>query len=38
MDASQWYLLGGFFLAVGGAVLLVTQVLLHRWRKRMDWR
>ena len=32
MSAQQWYILAGFFLAVGAAVFAVTQVMLSRWR------
>lgn len=36
VDAAQWYLLGGVFSVLGIAMFTVTQVMLNRWRRRME--
>lgn len=35
MSAQQWYILGGAFLAMGVALLAVSQIALGRWLKRL---
>lgn len=36
MSAQQWYILAGFFLAVGTVMFAVTQLMLRHWRKQFE--
>lgn len=33
MRSTEWFILGGLLLAVGGGILLISQILLARWLK-----